>query len=354
VREARVAIARDPEDTTARVAILDAPLAEVELVVHQAAPLQVQKTWYLQDGTVWTSDWEPLLGTSVAVGAPPLGELSCLLVPTGQGWDDVDVVLVDVRHDDPARAEEASAQRTVQLRGRHDSARVALSVSPHAPQRLRHRVITRFADGRLHRADWVHGTAAVQWVQLPLMQTSRSLRLMSKGLDFDETPKTVVALSVEGAASQSTELTFTRHGDQTWSFDAMPGAEPTVQVQVTHFPAEGSPVSLPPQPWRGTLYAVPRLGMSTHTLHILGQLLDPQVEQATATLFATAGPDTHVHTTVVGPDTSTTWPLRVPTLHGAPTFEAHVSWRLRDGTTIEGPREPLTRMALVLRTPPAG
>ncbi len=82
----------------------------------------------------------------------PMGNYAVVrtLLPVGQGWDSLELVLVDVQHDDGERTQ----RRTIELRGLTDLATVRFPIRQGGPNLVRWRVHVLFTDGGYLREEW--------------------------------------------------------------------------------------------------------------------------------------------------------------------------------------------------------
>lgn len=82
----------------------------------------------------------------------PMGnyEVSRTLLPVGQGWDTLELVMVDVQHDDGERTQ----RQTLELRTLTDLVTVRFPIRQGGPDLVRWRVHAFFTDGGYVREDW--------------------------------------------------------------------------------------------------------------------------------------------------------------------------------------------------------
>jgi hypothetical protein len=130
----------------------------------EGAPVHARTTFVSAQGLVVERGPDPVEHDQVVV-SDPFGHdrITVALVPAGAGWDDVALVMVDVRHEDGTWIHE----QAVELRALTDFVRVDLPARAGGPRTVGWRVHASFSDGRFAQGPWQRTEAPLVVVTLP-------------------------------------------------------------------------------------------------------------------------------------------------------------------------------------------
>jgi hypothetical protein len=286
-------------------------------------------TWVLADGGVWEGTWE-LLGhsTELLIKGPPVDQCSLTLIPTGAGWEELDMAIVDIDRDETSTS--IAARRTVQLPAHSAPQTVELALPRGATHQLRLRMLARFRDGRILRTDWTVNDGRIAPLHIPT-SGRRHLTLLGQALDFDAAPRTVVRATFPDGTSQDVTFTAAITEQIPWP-TAVRGA---LILQVTHHPRDRAPVILAPAAWDGDAWLIPPHRLHRRTIRVLGALLDrDKVVSVEVDLMLQDEHGQHqTHTLLVSPGLTATWSVVSDSPTGA--LSTRRRWTLRDGPREE-------------------
>lgn len=321
---------------------LDNGHRERELLLPDPPPTGWRATWVLSDGTRWPGPWVPLdADTDLLIGAPPADRCALTFVPTGPGWDQIDLAILDVDHDtdEPTPA----CRQTLRLDASSHALTVDLALPRGAPQRLRHRLLARFRDGTTVLRPWQPSDERVAALHLPAA-AGRSLTLLAHALDLQAAPRTVV--EVRSSSGEVRQETFTALEDRTLHWSVAPS---DLTLWVTHHPDGRAPTTLPPVNWDGEAWLIPPYRPHRSTVRLVGTLLDAAVVREVTVEFELHGAEGELSAarlTVTPGQTSS-----VTVLHDRPVVEVRTrrAWLLlTSDPTVEQPWASATSTTVVL------
>lgn len=130
----------------------------------EGAQVQARTSFTSTQGLLVERGPDPVEHDQVVV-SDPFGSdrIGVALVPAGPGWEDVALVMVDLRHEDGTWAHE----QAVELRALSDFVQVDLPARTGGPRTVSWRVHASFSDGRFAQSAWQRTEAPLLVVSLP-------------------------------------------------------------------------------------------------------------------------------------------------------------------------------------------
>jgi hypothetical protein len=245
-------------------------------------PVRYRTRFKLRSGEVREDgDWHDAAGPQILVNQSFGDLLRVTLAPSGDGWDDLLQAMVDLRH--RGRDGHPDASETIVLTSREESRSWRVLLDEGDSRDFEFRWTAVFRDGRLVQVPW-RSSADEQVRQtlptLPIHIASPGIKVvvLADLLDFQTCPLTEVTLRYDqdGTSDQET-FVFRDKTPQVWRIDAPDGAPVDLTYQVTHTPADGDPVTLPPARELDTVIVLPRYRAGRPgplTVQVIGTLVD--------------------------------------------------------------------------------
>lgn len=207
-------------------------------------PVQYKRRFVLQSGDVVEDAlWRTLRGPQLVVNQPAEGILNVRLLPAGDGWSDVAQVIVDLRYTDPANS--FVAEESLSLKTNAEFRTWTVVLRDKTRRTFDYRINASYKDGRFEQTPFRSHTGEET---LPIVVTApprHAITLISDRLDFAAAPLTEVTL--RHAATGATETFVMRDkSPQVWRVDVAPDTPLRFSAAITHFPADGDPVTVPP------------------------------------------------------------------------------------------------------------
>ena len=163
------------------------------------------------------------------------------LVPTGNGWDDVVQVVVDLRQ--AGGGEQAS----IPLKTRDEFKTWRVPLAAGQSRAFEYRTNAIFKTRRPQRSAWMTPPDGMETVPIVVERTGYRITILSEGLDFAASPLTEVTLTFKGVTpQQQATFVFRDKTPQTWDLDVPTDTPFKLFSQVTHSPPGRDPVPLPP------------------------------------------------------------------------------------------------------------
>ena len=211
------------------------------------------------------------------VVAPQVGARGLLrvrLLPAGDGWDAVAQVIVDLRYEDAPnglRREESLVLKTSQ-----EFRTWEVALRDQNRRGFEYRVHASFKDGRFQQGPWQSHTGEETLPIVVQAPPRHQIQIIPDRLDLAAAPLTEVGLTHLPTGRQET-FVFRAKQPVVWNVDVPAGTPVRYRVQVTHFPATGDPVVLPPFEEEDPVlvlppYQPPRPG--SLTVQLVGALID--------------------------------------------------------------------------------
>ncbi|WP_127806596.1 hypothetical protein [Hydrogenophaga sp. NH-16] len=241
----------------------------------RARPVLYRQRFRLQSGEVVEDpDWQELSGHQLIVNQPARGLLRVRLLPAGDGWDAVAQVIVDLRYEDAPnglRREESLVLKTSQ-----EFRTWEVALRDQNRRGFEYRVHASFKDGRFQQGPWQSHTGEETLPIVVQAPPRHQIQIIPDRLDLAAAPLTEVGLTHLPTGRQET-FVFRAKQPVVWNVDVPAGTPVRYRVQVTHFPATGDPVVLPPFEEEDPVlvlppYQPPRPG--SLTVQLVGALID--------------------------------------------------------------------------------
>jgi hypothetical protein len=264
VRQVQVRLAyEDPDAAVSReeyVVTLNPtqPASQYLRTIYQpkAKPIQYKIRFAMKSGEVREdAGWQTTNGPQLLVNQPYVDLLRVSLLPTGDGWDDVVAVQVDLKYEDLAN--NYRQQDTLAFRTREEFKTWRVSLRNRNVQDFQYAVNASLKNGNLLKSGWLGGTGSGTYPVSVMRQGIRVL-LLPDILDFTTASTTEVTLRYKAAGRDLSE-TFTFHDKtaQAWSVNVPQGSPVEYTYQVTHYPPAGNPVLLPEATERDDVLVLP-------------------------------------------------------------------------------------------------
>jgi hypothetical protein len=184
--------------------------------------------------------WQPSSGPQLRVNDPAVDTLRVNLVPTGNGWDDVVQVVVDLRQ--PGGGEQAS----IPLKTREEFKTWRLPLAAGQSRAFEYRTNAIFKTRRPQRSAWTTPPDGMETVPIVVERTGYRITILPDGLDLAASPITEVTLTFKGVTpQQQATFVFRDKTPQTWDLDVPTDTPFKLFSQVTHSPPGRDPVPLP-------------------------------------------------------------------------------------------------------------
>lgn len=241
----------------------------------RARPVLYRQRFRMQSGEVVEDpDWQELSGSQLIVNQPARGLLRVRLLPAGDGWDGVAQVIVDLRYEDAAnglRREESLVLKTSQ-----EFRTWEVALRDQNRRVFEYRVHASFKDGRFQQGQWQSHTGEETLPIVVHAPPRHQIQIIPDRLDLATAPLTEVSLTHLPTGRQET-FVFRAKQPVVWNVDVPAGTPVRYRVGVTHFPATGDPVVLPPFEEEDPVlvlppYQPPRPG--TLKVQLVGSLID--------------------------------------------------------------------------------
>ena len=125
--------------------------------------MKARVTYLSRQGETLERLIDDVAGDQIIVGDPLEGSrIGLVVVPAGNGWDDVALAMVDLRYADGAHV----VDETVELRKLDDLVEWQAPARPDGPRSVQWRVHTSFKDGRFESGTWQSTDAGVAVVRI--------------------------------------------------------------------------------------------------------------------------------------------------------------------------------------------
>jgi hypothetical protein len=204
-------------------------------------PIQYRTRFRMKSGEIREdATWTTASGPQVLINQPFTDVLRVSLLPAGDGWDDIVSVSVEMKYEDPAN--NYTVQESVPLRTKDEFKTWKVFLRDRNVRAFRYESVASYKNGHLERSGPLAGDGTGTYPIVVKRQGYR-IALLPDLLDFTASPVTEVHLAYKAAGVNLQEtFKFTDKTPQTWSIDVPQGAPLEYTVQVTHFPANGSPI----------------------------------------------------------------------------------------------------------------
>lgn len=238
-------------------------------------PLLYRQRFRLASGeVVEDADWQSLEGNQLIVNQPVRGLLRVRLLPAGDGWDGVAQVIVDLRYEDAAHG--LRREESLVLKSNQEFRTWEVALRDPSRRDFEFRTNASFKDGHFQQGDWQTHSGEETLAIVVNAPPRHLIQIIPDRLDLSAAPLTEVSLTHLPTGQQET-FVFRAREPVTWKVDVPPGTPVRYRVQVTHFPAGGDPVVLPPFEEDDPVlvlppYQAPKSG--TFKIQVVGSLID--------------------------------------------------------------------------------
>lgn len=219
-------------------------------------PIQYRTRFRMKSGDVREdADWSTTNGPQVLINQPFVDVLRVSLLPTGDGWDDIVNVPVELKYQDMAN--NYAVQDSLSLKSREEFKTWRVSLRNREMRDFQYQWKASYKNGHFEDSGWKDGSGSGTYPITVRRQGYRIL-LVADLLDFSSSPITEVHLLYTGAGAGLQEtFKFTDKTSQSWNIDVPPGSPLEYTVQVTHFPSGGGPLSLKETTEHDTVLVLP-------------------------------------------------------------------------------------------------
>ncbi len=216
-----------------------------QIFMEPRQPLQYRSLFKLKSGEVREdSEWHQHRGPQLLINQPFENILRVTLLPTGNGWEDVTQVMVNLQYDDAAN--QIHETETIVLRTRDEFKIWQVELRNKNLRNFKYSYIASFRSGATQVVDWMPSDDVT--VRINITRPGYRITLVPDALNFTRVPTTEVTLRYV-AAGQNKQATFvftaTNKVSQAWLLDVPQGAPLEYKVQVTHYPVDTAPVVMP-------------------------------------------------------------------------------------------------------------
>ena len=182
-----------------------------DIFAERDRPVDWSARFFLKTGqVVEVENGEEMTGTLV-VNSPRFDTLNVKLMPVGQGWQNVEQVIVDLRYEDPAN--DYFIDQSMRLASLAEFKDWAVYLQDINARKFSYKVMTSFKDGRFTETDFMEEesdqTLDVQVQEQPTL----AVKIMPNLVDFAATPVVTCTLRYEDPANGITDI-------DTFAFDA--------------------------------------------------------------------------------------------------------------------------------------
>jgi hypothetical protein len=185
---------------------------------------------------------------TLTINQPFVSKLEVAMLPTGEGWEDIDAVVIDLKYED-MRNDYTLEERLI-LKSKNEFKTWTVPLRNKDLRAFEYRWLASYKNGYVKDSGWQEGnTDEYRSVTCPILVERQGIkiRVLPYILDFAASPLTEVNLHYKAAGIDRQETFFFREKtEQTWSFAAPPNAPIEYTYQITHYPVGGDPVKLPP------------------------------------------------------------------------------------------------------------
>lgn len=210
-------------------------------VVRQ--PVEYKRRFVLQTGdTIEDTQWQKTDSRQLLINQPFESIMQVRLVPAGDGWGEVVQVLVDLEYPDPGSVE---TSMTLALKSLQDFRTWEFFLRDREKRDFRYRVHASYKNGDFESTAFQHATGPITLPIQVRMPAETTIRIVPERLNLATAPVTEVHLTHPASGQQQT-LVFQNKTVQEWRVPVKPGQPVSYTARVTHFPAVGEPVELPP------------------------------------------------------------------------------------------------------------
>ncbi len=222
------------------------------------------------------AEWHDVNGPQILINQPSESILRVNLMPSGNGWDDVVQVIVDMYYEDTAN--QFTTDGTFALRSRDESKMWQVFLRNKNLRTFQYRTNISYKNGAFEQSNW---QTIEDKTTVPVIVNRSGFRivLVPDALDFGASPVTEVTTryKANGFTTQET-FVFTKKEPQVWIINVPKDNYPLeFYYQVTHNPPGQLPVSQPEVLEKDTIVVLPAYRPSkpgTLNIPVLGTLVD--------------------------------------------------------------------------------
>lgn len=211
----------------------------------QHKPIYYLRRFRMTTGDVF-EDPEWIASTNhelLTINQPFISKLEVGLLPTGDGWEDIDTVLIDLKYTDMGN--NYTVQDRLMVKSKSEFKTWTVSLRNRDLRAFQYRWLASYKNGYLDDSGWQTGNGSDTYPIL-VKQQGIKIRILPDTLDFTASPLTEVHLRYQAAGIDRQEtLAFRDKTPQIWSFAAPQGAPIEYTYQITHYPVNDDPVQLP-------------------------------------------------------------------------------------------------------------
>jgi hypothetical protein len=286
--------------------------------------------------------WKDVKGGQIVVNQPMTNVLRVLLQPTGDGWDQVQKVIVELRYSDPTDAVEV--QDTIELASSSESSTWVVHLRPGAPRTYEYRFTTILKAGGHRSTEWRSpDDAGSQVLEIPVPKEGVDITLYGDLLDLKATPATEVTVSYQLLGqSQSQTFLFNDNKPKVCHIPLPSGEKLSYTYTVTYNPPGQPPVTIGPghTPESDNVLVIPAYRLvtpGTSVVAVYGAMVDyadtPLV--AVDVSASTAAGATSTPSVNLSSDRKMV-EVTVPTIDSHLDFSYRITYFRSDGTPQEG------------------
>jgi hypothetical protein len=184
--------------------------------------------------------WKTVSGPQLRINDPAVDVLRVNLVPTGNGWDDVVQVVVDLRQIG------GGEQTSIPLKSREEFKSWRVPLGPGQSRAFEYRTNAIFETRRPQRSAWTTPPDGMETVPVVVERTGYRITMLPDGLDLAASPITEVTLTFKGVSpAKHATFVFRDKTAQVWDLDVPADTPFELSSQVTYAPPGRDPVQMP-------------------------------------------------------------------------------------------------------------
>lgn len=205
-------------------------------------PVQYRTSFILQSGDVQADEqWHTLSGSQLLVNQSFDNTLKIVLLPVGDGWDDVVQVIVDVRYTDSANNYVVNDSFPLRAMTEYKTWKVLLK---NKDKRDYEYQLTASLKNRFFQTDWKSANTKTLLVEVDALPRLK-VEVMADLLDFTSSPLTEITLQYNAVGvNHADTLVFKDKMPQYWIVNVPANAPVDYTYQVTHNPVGQAPLVL--------------------------------------------------------------------------------------------------------------
>jgi hypothetical protein len=189
--------------------------------------------------------WHPVACPQLVINQDRSAVLRVSLLPTGNGWSDVERVMVDLHYEDTPNA--YTVDNTIDLETIDQFRTWTVPLKDKTLRSYSYKWTASFKNGHLTQTTWQPAAGDSQTLPVAIMRPGIDVLLVAEQIDFKATPVVEVACHYSAAGFDRQEtLVFQDASPQTWSIDVPDGSPVEYTWQVTFHPQDADPVTTSP------------------------------------------------------------------------------------------------------------